>query len=200
MRNLDLIKEHIRSLMNEERFNHSLGVMELAGELAAIYGVDPERARLAGLIHDAAKQIPQDLQKKLLEKAYEGKEPDTIVFENKSLWHGPAGSVYVREKFGADEEICSAVFYHTIGKEDMTLLEKIIFLADCIEVGRDSEFDWAKDTREIAKSHLDEAILIAVDKSLKSIIERKLIIHPGSVSLRNGIMRNAEKVGRTERK
>ena len=192
MRNLEKIKEHIRGLMNEERFTHSLGVMELSGELARIYNVDEKRARLAGLIHDAAKQLPEKEQHKLLEKAYDGKEPDRIVFENKSLWHGPAGAVYVREKFDADDEICSAVFYHTIGKENMTMLEKIVFLADCIEVGRDSEFDWSKDTREIAKADIDRAILIAVDKSLQSIIRRNLIIHPGSVSLRNGILRSRD--------
>lgn len=190
MRNLEKIKEHIRALMNEERFAHSLGVMEFSGELAYIYGVDVQKAKFAGLIHDAAKQLPAEQQKALLEKAYKGKEPDPIVFENKSLWHGPAGSVYVRENFDADEEICSAVFYHTIGKENMTMLEKIVFLADCIEVNRDSEFDWAKDTRETAKTDIDRAILIAVDKSLESIIKRELIIHPGSVSLRNGILRS----------
>ena len=189
---MEKIKEHIRGLMNGERFAHSIGVMELSGELAHIYNVDEKRAMFAGLIHDAAKQLPEEEQLRLLKKAYEGKEPDPIVFENKSLWHGPAGSVYVREKFGADREVCSAVFYHTIGKEKMSVLEKIVFLADCIEVGRDSEFDWAKSAREIAKTDLDKAILIAVDKSLESIIRRKLIIHPGSVNLRNGILRNID--------
>ncbi len=192
MRKLEKIKEHILGLMNEERFAHSLGVMELSGELAGIYNVDVQRARLAGLIHDAAKQLPQDQQRRLLKKAYIGREPDRIVFENKSLWHGPAGSVYVREKFDADDEICSAVFYHTIGKENMTMLEKIVFLADCIEINRDSEFDWAKDARETAKTDIDRAILIAVDKSLESIIRRNLIIHPGSVNLRNGILRSRD--------
>ena len=192
MRNLEKIKEHIRGLMNEERFAHSLGVMDLSGELARIYNVDEKRASLAGLIHDAAKQLPEVEMRGLLEKAYEGREPDRIVFENKSLWHGPAGSVYVRENFGADDEICSAVFYHTIGKENMTMLEKIVFLADCIEVGRDREFDWAKATREIAKTDIDRAILIATNKSLQSIIKRNLIIHPGSVNLRNGILRSKD--------
>ena len=188
MRKLEKIKEHIRGLMDEERFVHSLGVMTLAGELADIYGIDRQKASLAGLIHDAAKQLPKDEQLELLEKAYEGKEKDEIVFKSKSLWHGPAGSVYVKEKFGVDEEIQNAVFYHTIGREKMSLLEKIIFLADCIEVNRDSEFDWAKDTRQIAKTDLDAAILIAIDHSLKSIINRNLIIHPGSVLLRNEIL------------
>ncbi len=189
MFDMESIKKHISGLMNEERFKHSLGVMELSGELAEIYGIDVKKAKLAGLVHDAAKQLPKEEQWQLLEKAYADKEPDEIVLKNKALWHGPAGAVYVKEKFGVDEEIASAVFYHTIGKEKMTLLEKIIFLADCIEVNRDREFDWAKDTREISRHDLDSAILIAVDKSLKSIICRKLIIHPGSVLLRNEILK-----------
>ena len=190
MFDIESLKTHISGLMNEERFCHSLGVMELSGELAVVYGEDKEKAMVAGLVHDAAKQLPEDEQKRLLEKAYEDIEPDEIVFNSKPLWHGPAGAVYVKEKFGMNEEIANAVFYHTIGKEKMSILEKIIFLADCIEVGRDREFDWAKDTRDIARKDLDGAILIAVDKSIKSIIDRKLIIHPGSIKLRNEILKN----------
>lgn len=182
------IKKHISDLMDKERFNHSLGVMELSEKLAKIYGIDSEKAKFAGLIHDAAKQLPRDKMFFLLEKAYEGREKDEIVFENKALWHGPAGAVYVKETFGADEEIASAVFYHTIGKEKMTLLEKIVFLADCIEINRDSEFAWAKDLRILAETDLDGAIIAAVDQSLKSIIKRNLVIHPGSVALRNELI------------
>lgn len=119
---IESLKEHISGLMNAERFAHSLGVMELSAELAGIYGENPERARLAGLIHDAAKQLPREEQFRLMKLAYEGREPDEIVFENKALWHGPAGSVYVKEHFGVDDEIAEAVFYHTIGKENMSLL------------------------------------------------------------------------------
>ena len=176
--------------MDEERFAHSLGVMELAGELAEIYGVDVEKARLAGLIHDAAKRLPEKEQSKLLEKAYSNMERDEIVFANKALWHGPAGAVCVKENFGVDDEIMTAVFYHTVGRENMSMLEKIIFLADIVEINRDSEFDWAKDTRELAKKDLGGALLIAVDRSIKSIIDRNLIIHPGSVALRNEILKN----------
>ncbi|MBR6523340.1 MAG: bis(5'-nucleosyl)-tetraphosphatase (symmetrical) YqeK [Clostridia bacterium] len=189
MFDIESLKKHISGLMDEERFKHSVGVMELSACLAEIYGIDVKKAQTAGLVHDAAKQLPEAEQFSLLEKAFAGREPDRIVFNNKKLWHGPAGAMYVKEKFDMDDQITSAVFYHTTGKENMTLLEKIIFLADCIEVNRDKEFDWAFDTREIAKKDLDEAILIAVDKSLKSIIDRKLIIHPGSVMLRNEILR-----------
>ncbi len=200
MFDMESLKNHISGLMNEERFRHSLGVMELSALLAGIYGVDTEKAAVAGLVHDAAKQLPKDEQLRLMKKAYQSKEPDEIVFNNKALWHGPAGAVYVSETLGLDDEIASAVFYHTIGKEKMSLLEKIIFLTDCIEVNRDSEFDWAKDTREIAKRDLDGAILIAVNKSLKSIIDRNLIIHPGSVELRNEILRTKAATSAAERR
>ena len=199
MFDIESLKKHISGLMNEERFRHSIGVMELAAELAGIYGIDEKKAAVTGLVHDVAKQLPENEQYSLLEKAYAGKEPDEIVFNNKALWHGPAGAVYVKEVFGMDDEIFGAVFYHTIGKENMSLIEKIIFLADCIEVNRDNEFDWAFGTREIARKDLDEAILIVVNKSLKSIIDRKLIIHPGSVMLRNELLRTkVAQGGRTE--
>lgn len=187
---MEKIKEHISGLMDEERFAHSVGVMELSGELAEIYGADEEKARLAGLIHDAAKQFSEDKMQIFLEKAYKNKEKDEIVFNSKGLWHGPAGAEYVKENFGVDDEVYNAVFYHTIGRENMTLLEKIVFLADVIEVNRDKEFDWSKDARELAKKDIDGAIIIAINKSLQSIIKRNLIIHPGSVILRNEILKS----------
>lgn len=185
---INFLKEHIKGLLDEERFCHSIGVMELAEELARIYGADAEKAKIAGLIHDAAKNFPKDEQFLLVKKAYDGRDADAIVFENKALWHGPAGAEYLKEKFDIEDEIYSAVFYHTIGKEDMTLLEKIVYLADCIEENRDKEFDWAKDARDLARDDLDRAIIEVTDRSLKSIIDRGLIIHPGAVLLRNKIL------------
>ncbi len=185
---INFLKEHIKGLLDDERFCHSIGVMELAEELAQIYGADAEKAKIAGLIHDVAKNFLREEQLLLVKKAYEGRENDPIVFANKALWHGPAGAEYLKEKFDIDYEIYSAVFYHTIGKEDMTLLEKIVYLADCIEEGRDKEFDWAKDARDLARDDLDRAIIEVTDRSLKSIIDRGLIIHPGVVLLRNKIL------------
>lgn len=187
--NFDTIKKEISSLMDEERFLHSVGVMELSSDLAKIYGIDTEKAAFAGLIHDAAKRLPQKTQFDLMQKAYANLPHDEIVFKNVALWHGPAGAVYVKEKYGVDDEIYDAVFYHTIGRENMSLLEKIIFIADIIEVNRDSEFDWAKDVREVSKKDLDKALLTVLDKSIVSIIKRGLILHPNSILLRNEILR-----------
>lgn len=185
---LNTVKNHISGLMDEERFNHSLGVMALSRELAEIYGVNSQKAAFAGLIHDAAKRFPKKNQQVLMEKAYALLPKDSIVFSNSGLWHAPAGAEYVKDKFNVDEETYNAVFYHTIGKENMSLFEKIIFLADIIEVNRDNEFDWAKDTRVIAKTDLDRALVIVLDKSIKSLVERGFIIHPNSILLRNEIL------------
>lgn len=185
---LNTVKNLISELMDEERFNHSLGVMELSGELAELYGIDSEKASFTGLIHDVAKRFPKEEQKKLMEKAYALLPEDPIVFTNGGLWHGPAGAVYAKEKFNVDEEIYNAIFYHTIGKKDMSLFEKIIFLADIIEINRDNEFEWAKDAREIAKEDLDRALCMVLDKSINSLLERGLVIHPNSILLRNEIV------------
>ena len=112
----DKIKAELKKSISSNRFEHSIGVMETACELANLYGCDVERARIAGLLHDCGKLAGQKIG---------------------SLEHAGVGAKLASEKYGvADREVESAILYHTTGRENMTLLEKIIYIADKIEPGR----------------------------------------------------------------
>lgn len=125
----------LKTKINEKRMEHSLGVEYTAACMAMVHGADVEKARIAGLLHDCAKGLPT---KEKLEKArkhglavskYEEKNPDML--------HAKLGAFYARYKYDVtDEEILDAICYHTTGRPNMSLLEKIIFVADYIEPNR----------------------------------------------------------------
>lgn len=177
--------DFIEKNLTKERYEHSIGVAQLACELARIYGANAEKATIAGLLHDCAKELGEDETKALLDRVG---CLDEIVLNSRNLWHGPAGAEYSKEHFNIDEEIYDAIFYHTIGKENMSLLTKIIFLADAVEINRDKEFSWSASLRKLAFTDIDMAIVKVIDHSILSIIQRKLTLHPNSVLIRNQII------------
>ncbi|MBE5960495.1 MAG: HD domain-containing protein [Lachnospiraceae bacterium] len=134
-RAIDEIQKRVEQILPEGRFNHTLGVAYLASSLAMCYGEDPERAMTAGLLHDVAK-CKSDEQ--ILAECREFQIPVTPVEErNGFLLHAKLGAYYAKSQFQiTDEEILSAIIYHTTGRPGMTFLEKIIFVSDFIEVRR----------------------------------------------------------------
>ena len=134
MERAEIVKK-LESKLKPGRFVHSIGVEYTAANLAFLYGADVERARLAGLLHDCAKYIPTDEKLKRAKKY--GIKISKCEKANPDLLHGKIGAYLAREKYGVeDEEILSAISYHTTGRPGMTLLEKIIFVADYIEPNR----------------------------------------------------------------
>ena len=138
------ILDWLKNNLNEERYLHTLGTADCAKELAEKYGLDNEKAYLAGLLHDCAKCFPNE---KLLEIIHNNLEVEESELQNYKTLHAPV-SAYIAEKdFGvSDREILSAIRWHTLGKIDMSDFEKIIFLADKIE----------PNTRE--KEHTEEIV------------------------------------------
>ncbi len=155
--NRDKMLQRLKTKVSEKRFEHSLGVEYTAACMAMVHGADVEKARIAGLLHDCAKGIPT---KEKLEKArkngifvtkYEEKNPEML--------HAKLGAHYARYKYDVhDEEILDAIASHTTGKPAMTLLEKIIFVADYIEPNRKpiKELD---EIRKEAFTDLDACVL-----------------------------------------
>lgn len=186
---IEEIKGDLEVRLSLERFAHSLGVMETAKRLAATFGADIEKAALAGLIHDCARCLTPDDQLKNAESA--GILLDEIQIHEKVLIHGPLGAVMAREIFGiADREILRAVEIHSTGDRDMTVLEKIIFLADYIEPNRD--FPGVEDIRAKAGADLDTAVVLAFDSTIKHVISRGKLLHPGTIAGRNDILLRGE--------
>lgn len=181
----EYLKQQIKPLLKPERYEHSLGVMELAEQLAMHYGENPLKAKVAALLHDCAKNLEFDTMHEYMMRA--GKIDD-IVLSSKGLWHGPASAQYAKEHFDIDDEIFEAVFYHTIGKPNMNLLCKIIFLADVLEVGRDVEFEWSMPLRKQVFEDMDKTLLDVLDITIISLIERKMVMHPNPVEIRNSLL------------
>ena len=133
--NITEIEQCIKKMTKESRFNHSKGVQKTAGELAKHYGLNVEKAELAGLMHDCVKNLSTEEMFRLCDEF--GCNLDFVTQREHKLIHAPLGAYYAKNVFGIDdEEIFSAIYYHTTAKADMTLFEKIIYIADVIEPNR----------------------------------------------------------------
>jgi len=181
-------KKLLREKLDDYRFLHSLNVAESAAMLALMYGGDEEKAYFAGLVHDIMKNATKEEQLQIMEKG------DIILSRteknNPKLWHAMAGEAYLRTVLGiTDKEILSAVRYHTTGKAGMSLLDKIIYIADYISAERN--YPDVNVMRELALTKgLDEAALYALKYSFTSLSKEERLIHPDSVDYYNELIIN----------
>lgn len=172
---LELMEEKLKGMLSEKRYRHSLGVMETAVEMAEIFGVNTEKARLAGLLHDCAKDIERNKRIPLCKEL--GVHLDAVKKDQKGLIHADLGAKLVETEFGiTDTDIIDAVKYHTLGRENMTDLEKILYLADIIEPNR-VPFEGIEELRALCKTNLDCAMLYALERSIEYIQHRHKKLH-----------------------
>ena len=152
-----------RSRMGDKRFEHTLNVKKMAVQMARRYGEDPDRAALAALLHDTAKEMPAAQQLALMranpDLAGEGENRPTPV------WHGICAAILARTEWGVtDEGVLSAIDCHTTGKPGMNRLDKILFLADMTSAER--SWDGVETLRELEMQDLDEAMLWALRQNM----------------------------------
>lgn len=173
--------EKLKAALKPERYEHSLGVMETAGEMAARFGMDVEQARVAGILHDCAKNIAPEEAYRLCEEY--GVALDGVSRQSFGLVHQYLGAALARAEYGIeDDEILSAIRCHTTGKADMGPLDKVLYLADFTEPNRDKEpFAGLNELRALCKTDLDEAMLFALNISIKSIVDRGRMMHMDTV-------------------
>lgn len=191
MMKIEKIKKDLEKSLSGKRYRHSGGVADMGKHLAKLYGADPEKAYLAGWVHDAAKELSlADMQTIIpMDSPLRQDEP---MFTSRALLHGPAGSLLIESRYGIeDTEIQSAVRYHTTGRVDMTLLEKIIFLADYIEPSRD--FPGVETLRKLAEKDLDKAVLAAYDSTISHLLEQGAYIYDLTFLGRNDLVLRMEK-------
>lgn len=162
--NRDKIIIRLKGKISDKRFEHSLGVEYTAACMAMVHGADVEKARLAGLLHDCAKGLPTGEK---LEKARKHNLPvNKFEEKNPDMLHAKLGAFYARYKYGVtDEEVLDAIQYHTTGRPNMSLLEKIIFVADYIEPNRKMIRDMEEIRRE-AFQDLDQCVLHILKNTL----------------------------------
>ena len=179
------ILKKLGQLLGADRIKHSIGVKECAVKLASIYNEDIGKAAIAGLLHDCAKDFDDD---QLIQKAKEYDiKLDPVSLSQKELIHAPVGAKIAKHIFKIkDKDILTAIEYHTYGKKNMTKLEKIIYLADLIELGRD--YPGVEELRALAENDLDRAVLKALDNSVIHVIAKGGLIHPNTIEARNYII------------
>ena len=183
------IKGYLKNNLKPSRYGHTLGVVNTAIKLAEIYGEDKSKAEIAALCHDVAKNMSNEELRKLIDN-------ENIILsideENtQELLHSIIAPVIARKVFGIeDEEVLNAMRWHTTGKENMTNLEKIVYLADLIEPSR--KFDGIDEIREIAYKDLDLAMLKALTHTTIYLLKQGCAVDINSVKARNYLVYNTK--------
>lgn len=176
----DLLEE-VRTKVKKSRFEHILRVEEAALLLAKQYGADPEACSIAALLHDYAKDSSRSEIEGLVS---DGHIEAVLLDYGSQIWHGPVGAYYAKETFGVeDHEILQAIDQHTIGGEEMSLIGKILFIADYTESGRD--FPGVEKARELAKKDLDEACIYKITQTLLHLVQTGKRIYPHTLTVYN---------------
>mgnify|MGYP001857081662 CR=1 FL=1 len=180
------IKNDVKAILSEYRFTHSIGVAKKAVELAKLYNVDEEIAKKVGIAHDIAKEMTDE---ELLEYAKANNiEIDEIENAKPSLLHGKIGADIVAKKYGFTEDMVNAIKWHPTGRKNMSMLEKIIYVADKTEENRkETRFDIEK-SRELATQNIDDALIFLMNKFITYNIENERIIHPETIKARNDLL------------
>lgn len=182
---IDEIKEKLKLVLTPKRYTHSLNVMSTSIELAQKYGADAEKAGLAGLLHDCARDLKKDDLLALCEKY--GIITDEITHEYPALLHGQLGACLARELYGAeDQEVLEAIACHTMGRSGMRIISRIVFLADYIEPGR--HFPGVENIRLAAEESIEKAMLMGIDNTILFIVENGQPLHPDTVITRNWVL------------
>ena len=175
--NLKQAKELVRSRLSDKRYEHTLNVKKMAVKLAKIYGEDEERAALAALLHDSAKEISKDEMREIL-RAY----PQ----------YGVCAAILARTQWGVtDEAVLSAIACHTAGKPGMTRLDKILYLADMTSAERD--WPGVEKLRKLEKKNLDAAMLAALKQTNDFVLSQGKPLDPMSKAAYEDILARSGK-------
>lgn len=183
---VEKMKETLKSRLKESRYIHSLGVADAAVELAKKFGVNEEKAYIAGLLHDCAREFENE---DMIDEAKKRNiKIDEVEEKMPLLLHANIGAVLIKELYEVnDEEISKAIETHTVAGKNMTDLQKLIYFADMIEPSRD--YPGVNELRRYAENHtLDESMLAALSESIAFILEKYGPIHPATVLARNELL------------
>ncbi len=185
------IEQYLSELdaLSEYRRVHSLNVSKEAVRFAEKYGADVEKARLAGLLHDVTKETDGDKQLQIIEKG--GIILSETEKRSPKLWHAISGACYVRDMLGIDDpDIFNAIRFHTTARAGMSMLEKVVFLADFTSAERD--YPDIDIIREHAENSLEEGMLYGLKFTLSRLIGRGNLVSPDALAAYNEILLSEE--------
>ena len=180
------MREQLKSRLKPSRFLHSEGVAETAAFLGERFQLDIEQCRVAGLLHDCARQYSdKQLQAEADRRGISYGEVDKA---KPRLLHAYIGASLVQEDYGVtDQAICQAIFRHTVGGAGMTELDKVIYFADMIEPNRD--YPQVEELRRLSRlASLDEMFFAGLVQSLNFVLKKGSLVHPDTVTAYNEIL------------
>ncbi|MFZ0370324.1 MAG: bis(5'-nucleosyl)-tetraphosphatase (symmetrical) YqeK [Halobacillus sp.] len=177
--------DYVRPALKKSRYEHTIRVTDEAVALAERFGADVKKAELAAALHDYAKYKPLDEMKRWIEQ--ERRLPKDLLDYHHELWHGPVGAYMLEKEIGLeDSEIISAIACHTTGKKHMSVLDKVVFLADYIEPGRD--FPGVEEVRDKSLTSLDQACLLALKNTAVFLINKERTVYPDTFHAYNDLI------------
>lgn len=177
----DELYEEIKNTLSEKRFNHTLGVVKRAIEYAKVYNANIEDVKLAALSHDIAKEIPfEECMKKVEELKI---QLDEIEIKNFNLLHAKLGAEIIKNKYHFNDDIINAIKYHTTGRENMSILEKIIFLADATEENRN--YPELENLVNMIKEDIDKGMIFTLKWTFDDLMKKEKLIHIDAVKAYN---------------
>ena len=180
---IDRIKNDLKEILSEKRYIHSIGVMEMCEILAKKYNVDVETAKLAGLLHDIAKEMkPVEMLKYVKENNIPINDVERL---NTQILHGKIGADVAKKKYAVSEQIQNAIKYHTTTSTKMDTLAKIVFVSDKIELNRKSVTYDIESERKLAMENLDATVLLIINNNIKGLVAMDKLINQESIDTRN---------------
>ena len=179
MYDIEKLKKELKNNLSEFRYEHSLLVAEEAKKLAHHYKLDEEKAYVAGLMHDIAKEFSDEENTKWVERYKLPKE--LLLPEYRNMVHADIGAVVAKELYGLDKEVCNAIKYHTIGHVPMADLDKIVFVAD--KIARNISSPIIEKERILAYQNIDKAIELCLSSQKDRLEEAGEKMHPTSLKL-----------------
>ena len=186
------IEANVKNILSEYRFTHSVGVAKKAVELAKIYGVDEEIAKKIGIAHDVAKEMTDE---EMIEYAKANNiRIDEIETVKPSLLHGKIGADIAAKKFGFTQDMVNAIKWHTTGRENMSMLEKIIYVADKTEENRKGTRFNLEKSRELSTQNIDETLIFLMNEFITYNVKNEWLIHPETIIARNDLLLNQGKI------
>ncbi|BEP29912.1 bis(5'-nucleosyl)-tetraphosphatase (symmetrical) YqeK [Helicovermis profundi] len=185
--NYEKHKRIIKSRLKPSRFNHTLNVVKMASKLARIHGANEEKVVMGALYHDYAKNLSDQELKAYIK--HNNLKIDHFVWQNIFLSHGVVAAYMLEKEHNINDlDILNAIKYHTFGRRNMSLIEKIVYIADAIEIDR--KYKHVDFIRELSYENIDVAIITYIDYFIEFAIKENKIIHLNTLDLRNEILEN----------
>jgi predicted HD superfamily hydrolase involved in NAD metabolism len=183
---IDYIMKDMEKNLSKKRFAHSIGTMKYAEKLAISYGENTEKVKLAAILHDCAKELNYKETMEYVEKYKISElmdEPNNI-----KIYHGAIGAVISKNKYGIEDEyILNAITWHTTGKKNMTLLDKIIYVSDLVEEDT-RDYPDIRFYRELSLKDINKTMILAINFVIEKLIEKNQTININTIEARNDLI------------